>query len=218
MAETFVTFAFLSSYIAVPILARRSGRNWLLWLLIAIAIGPLAYLLLFLRKKKDAERIVTPYEERTSTYERQEVDPWAKIDTPYEERTSTYMQETQKQDLNQPYKNLSGNISTQNLSDKNTKAGYVYVVTNPSIDQSLVKIGFTKKDPSERLDELDQAGLPSEYIEHYRIYTQDALALEQRLHKHFASVRFREDKEFFKVPPVEVYQVLQKWGVNPLEL
>jgi len=196
MAETFVASAFLLSYIAVPILARRRGRNWLLWLLIAIVIGPLAYLLLFLRKKKDAERIVTPYEVHTSIY----------------------MQEIQKQDLNQLNKNLSGNISAQNLSDKNTKAGYVYVVTNPSIDQSLVKIGFTKKDPSERLEQLDQAGLPSEYIEHYRIYTQDALALEQRLHKHFASVRFREDKEFFKVSPVGVYQVLQKWGVNPLEL
>jgi hypothetical protein len=97
-------------------------------------------------------------------------------------------------------------------------AGYVYVISNPSLPQDLIKIGFTTRDPSERLKELDQAGLPTEYIEHYRIFTKDARQLEVRLHKHFATNRFREDKEFFKVSPHEVYQVLKDWGVKSLEL
>jgi len=45
--------------------------------------------------------------------------------------------------------------------------GYVYVISNPSLPDNLVKIGFTDRDPSERLKELDQAGLPTEYVEHY---------------------------------------------------
>jgi hypothetical protein len=97
-------------------------------------------------------------------------------------------------------------------------AGYVYVISNPSLPEDLIKIGFTTRDPSERLKELDQAGLPTEYIEHYRIFTKDARQLEVRLHKHFATNRFREDKEFFKVSPHEVYQVLNDWGVKSLEL
>ncbi len=97
-------------------------------------------------------------------------------------------------------------------------AGYVYVISNPSLAEDLIKIGFTTRDPSERLKELDQAGLPTEYIEHYRIFTKDARQLEVRLHNHFAAKRFRQDKEFFKVSPHEVYQILKDWGVKSLEL
>ncbi len=97
-------------------------------------------------------------------------------------------------------------------------AGYVYVISNPSLPDNLVKIGFTQRDPSQRLKELDQAGLPTEYIEHYRIFTKDARNLEMRLHKHFANQRLREDKEFFKVSPHEVYEILKEWGVKSLEL
>ena len=102
--------------------------------------------------------------------------------------------------------------------ENNSDEGYVYIISNPSIAEDLVKIGFTKRDPSERLKELDQAGLPTEYIEHYRIFTKDARQLEVRLHKHFAAQRYREDKEFFKLSPHEVYAVLQSWGVKSLEL
>ena len=97
-------------------------------------------------------------------------------------------------------------------------AGFVYVISNPSLPDDLVKIGFTQRDPSERLGELDQAGLPTEYIEHYRIFTRNARELETRLHNHFAAQRLREDKEFFTVTPHEVYEVLKSWGVSPLEL
>jgi hypothetical protein len=104
------------------------------------------------------------------------------------------------------------------ILEPDSDAGYVYIISNPSLADDLVKIGFTKRDPSERLKELDQAGLPTEYIEHYRIFTKDARQLEVRLHKHFAAQRFRDDKEFFKVSPHEVYAVLQSWGVKSLEI
>jgi hypothetical protein len=104
------------------------------------------------------------------------------------------------------------------LLEPESDEGYVYIISNPSIAEDLVKIGFTKRDPSERLKELDQAGLPTEYIEHYRIFTKDARQLEVRLHKHFAAQRYREDKEFFRLSPHEVYAVLQSWGVKSLEL
>jgi hypothetical protein len=104
------------------------------------------------------------------------------------------------------------------IIEPDSDEGYVYIISNPSIAESLIKIGFTKRDPSERLKELDQAGLPTEYIEHYRIFTKDARQLEVRLHNHFASHRYREDKEFFRLSPHEVYAVLQAWGVKSLEL
>jgi hypothetical protein len=108
--------------------------------------------------------------------------------------------------------------ATTSVVEADPDAGYVYVISNPSLKEDLIKIGFTTRDPSERLKELDQAGLPTEYIEHYRIFTKDARQLEVRLHNHFAAKRFREDKEFFTVSPHEVYQILKDWGVKSLEL
>lgn len=110
----------------------------------------------------------------------------------------------------------ASSIGEERVPDPNS--GYIYVISNPAFAEKMVKIGFTTRKPEERLDELDQAGLPTEYIEHYRIYTKDARKLEKRLHEYFAAQRFRPDKEFFKVEPYEVYQVLLKWGVEPLEI
>ena len=96
--------------------------------------------------------------------------------------------------------------------------GFVYVISNPSLPDNLIKIGFTTRDPTERIKELDQAGLPTAYIEHYRIFTKDARQLEARLHQHFSTSRFSENKEFFQIRPYEVYAALKAWGVKPLEL
>lgn len=48
------------------------------------------------------------------------------------------------------------------ILEPDSDAGYVYIISNPSLPDDLIKIGFTQRDPSERLKELDQAGLPTE--------------------------------------------------------
>lgn len=103
-------------------------------------------------------------------------------------------------------------------TDLDPNVGFVYVISNPSLPDNLIKIGFTTRDPAERIKELDQAGLPTAYIEHYRIFTRDARQLEARLHQHFSTYRFSDNKEFFQIRPYEVYTVLRIWGVKPLEL
>ena len=190
----FGAFLVIGSMIAVPILAHNKGRRWWAWLLPSLFLGPLMLIPVLLIKKKAEIAVEHEAQQFFVPQANDEVN-----------------QEIQSHRLSEPTVPVA-------LVETESDAGYVYVISNPSIAEDLVKIGFTKRDPSERMKELDQAGLPAEYIEHYRIYTQDARQLEIRLHKHFEAQRYRQDKEFFRVSPHEVYAVLQSWGVKSLEL
>jgi hypothetical protein len=188
----FFAFLAIGSMIAVPILAHKKGRRWWVWLIPSIFFGPfmLIAVLLVKRKPSNVDAIVEePREMQSHRFPEPSIPP--------------------------PEQSMPAPVL---LIEPESDEGYVYIISNPSIAEDLVKIGFTKRDPSERLKELDRAGLPSDYIEHYRVFTKDAQQLEARLHRHFAAQRYREDKEFFKLSPHEVYAVLQAWGVKSLEL
>ena len=68
-----------------------------------------------------------------------------------------------------------------------TKRGHVYVVSNiGSFGQDVVKIGLTRRlEPLDRIRELGDASVPFEFDVHAVIWSEDAPALETRLHKHF---------------------------------
>ncbi len=192
-----LSFLVAISWITNPIIANRYKRRWWLWLLISILIGPFATLWLLIIKEPKRES------------------------GKKEDFTVTFDDSTQKisvignPDLGTPITNDSEVLTA--AAENIGPVGYVYVISNP-LFPDLVKIGFTDKTPEQRIDQLDSTGLPESYIEHYRIRTINARELEKRLHMHFDSFRYKKDKEFFKLHPHEVYQVLMKWGVDPLEI
>jgi hypothetical protein len=191
-SSDFFAFLAIGSMIAVPILAHKKGRRWWAWLIPSIFFGPFMLIAVLLVKRKPS-----------------------KVDAIVEEPREMQSHRFPEPSIPPPEQSMPAPVL---LIEPESDEGYVYIISNPSIAEDLVKIGFTKRDPSERLKELDRAGLPSDYIEHYRVFTKDAQQLEARLHRHFAAQRYREDKEFFKLSPYEVYAVLQAWGVKSLEL
>ena len=188
---------FAISWIASPILANRYKRRWWLWLFIAILMGPFSIIWLLIIKEP---KIGAGGEETFTVTFDEYTQKTAVIGTPDLEMSITHPAEV-----------------LADATEIIEPIGYVYVISNP-LFPDLVKIGFTDKTPEERIDQLDGTGLPEAYIEHYRIKTKNARELEKRLHVHFNSFRYKKDKEFFKLDPHEVYQVLMKWGVEPLEI
>lgn len=90
-----------------------------------------------------------------------------------------------------------------------TKAGHVYVISNiGSFGENVFKIGMTRRlVPQDRIDELGDASVPFEFDVHAIISTPDAPALENALHRNFASRRLNrvnERKEFFHVSLEEI--------------
>lgn len=86
---------------------------------------------------------------------------------------------------------------------QNGKAGYVYIISNlGSFGDDVFKIGMTRRqDPSERIYELGNASVPFPFDIHGMIFSDDAVSLENKLHKILNSKRVNKinlRKEFFR--------------------
>ena len=87
---------------------------------------------------------------------------------------------------------------------QNTRAGYVYVISNiGSFGKDVYKIGMTRRlDPFDRVKELGGASVPFKFDIHATIFSEDAPTLENKLHKKFEKNSINKvnlRKEFFKV-------------------
>lgn len=100
----------------------------------------------------------------------------------------------------------------------NIRAGYIYVISNVgALGANIVKIGMTRRlEPKDRVRELGDASVPFLYDTHALFFADDAVRLENELHKAFAHRRVNfvnARREFFFATPAEVRDVLmQKVG------
>jgi hypothetical protein len=98
-----------------------------------------------------------------------------------------------------------------------TKKGHVYIISNiGSFGENVFKIGMTRrKDPMDRVVELGDASVPFGFDIHAMVYTDDAPAFENALHKEFEVNRMNKinlRKEFFKVGIDDIEQTCVKLG------
>lgn len=96
-----------------------------------------------------------------------------------------------------------------------TKLGHVYVISNiGSFGEDVYKIGMTRRlEPLDRIKELGDASVPFIFDVHAMIYSDDAPALENSLHKLFDSQRVNlvnSRKEFFRVTLEEIEEQAKK--------
>jgi len=104
-------------------------------------------------------------------------------------------------------------IETNDYRIANIRAGYVYVISNVgAFGPNVVKIGMTRRlEPMERVHELGDASVPFRYDVHVLHFSDDAITLENELHKAFADRRVNfvnERREFFFATPAEVRAML----------
>lgn len=103
----------------------------------------------------------------------------------------------------------------------NTKAGYVYVISNVgAFGEGVVKIGLTRRqDPFDRVKELSGASVPFIFDVHALHFSDNAVELETALHRHFADKKVNkvnQRKEFFRVTPQEVRTAMMKLSKGAL--
>lgn len=100
-----------------------------------------------------------------------------------------------------------------------TKRGYVYIISNVgSFGENVFKIGVTRRlEPLDRIRELGDSSVPFEFDVHAMIFSEDAPALENQLHKHFVDMQMNKvnyRKEFFKVDLSYVREEVEKLGLT----
>jgi Domain of unknown function (DUF4041)/T5orf172 domain len=110
---------------------------------------------------------------------------------------------------------LEGEEKLIDYREQNAKAGYVYVISNiGAFGEGVFKIGMTRRlEPMDRVDELGDASVPFWFDVHAMVFSNNAPALEAKLHEHFATGRLNKvngRKEFFRGTIEEIEAVIRQ--------
>lgn len=105
-------------------------------------------------------------------------------------------------------------IKDVDYREANQRAGYVYIISNiGAFGENIYKIGMTRRlEPQERIDELGDASVPFNFDVHAMIFSDDAPALENALHKAFENKKLNmvnHRREFFNVTLDEIKEVVK---------
>ena len=125
-------------------------------------------------------------------------------------------------ELERTIADLDRAIADNDYRAANIRAGYVYVISNPgAFGNNIVKIGLTRRlDPLDRVRELGDASVPFPFDVHALYFSDDAVTLENELHKAFDDLRVNrvnERREFFFATPEQVRFVLAEKVGNLLQ-
>ena len=94
--------------------------------------------------------------------------------------------------------------------ESHSKAGWLYVITSPSLP-GLVKLGATRRlNPTIRVKELSSSSLPEPFHAHCFVFSDDCFELENNIHKYFDKERVNPDREFFRIEPKDAIDVLKE--------
>ena len=125
-------------------------------------------------------------------------------------------------ELERKLADIDSAIAQNDYRAANIRAGYVYVISNRgAFGSHVVKIGLTRRlEPLDRIYELGDASVPFRFDVHAIFFSEDAVGLENELHKSFAARRVNwanDRKEFFFASPSDVRKVLSEKLGNLLE-
>jgi hypothetical protein len=100
-----------------------------------------------------------------------------------------------------------------------TKRGHVYIISNiGSFGEQVFKIGMTRRlEPEDRIRELGDASVPFQFDIHAMVFSEDAPALENELHRTFANRKvnmLNYRKEFFRVSLEEIETRVKAIGLG----
>jgi len=99
------------------------------------------------------------------------------------------------------------------------KQGYLYIASNiGSFGHDVYKIGVTrKKNPLDRIKELNNASVPFPFDVHGTIYSDDVFMLESRIHdklKYRSLNHVSMRKEFFKISLDEIREAFDELRIE----
>jgi len=89
---------------------------------------------------------------------------------------------------------------------------YVYILTNDTMP-GLVKIGYTKNDPSKRARQINAAtGVAMDFNVEWAYPCYNGFELEQEVHRYLDSFRLNKNREFFRMTVDEAKSVVERLG------
>jgi hypothetical protein len=89
--------------------------------------------------------------------------------------------------------------------------GWVYMMRNPALRDPVVKIGLSRRYPTQRAAELTKStGVFGAFELLYFIHVNDCYAAEAEVHRYLSDYRVTQGKEFFEVPLARAFDALDQ--------
>ena len=100
--------------------------------------------------------------------------------------------------------------------------GIVYVLSNPCLrwidrnncNKPLLKIGMTKGNLLERVEQLQTTGVPDKFFCEFACRTPYCERVERAMHDAFETSRYALNREFFKTSVNKIVFLLENFGPN----
>ena len=90
--------------------------------------------------------------------------------------------------------------------------GYVYILTNPSFKDDIVKIGLTSGTVEKRMKELQTTGVPTPFEKYASIKTTKFREVERFIHHSLSLLsegcRVNDNREFFHISPEKAFSFM----------
>ncbi len=171
-----------------------------------------------LREQQKLEQEIRQARERIAKEKKHYVRAIAELETKLKESTSEVERALVMEKLEEvkgQYSELEKEEKVIDYREQNAKAGYVYIISNiGAFGENVYKIGMTRRlEPMDRIDELGDASVPFAFDLHALIFSENAPALEAKLHEHFYKGRINKlnaRKEFYRANILEIEQVIKE--------
>jgi hypothetical protein len=90
---------------------------------------------------------------------------------------------------------------------------WVYILTNPLHEKTVLKIGHTKNDPEIRAKQISRStGVPLPYEVAYAYNCFNGEGLEIEIHRYLNQYRINNDREFFQLNLEDARKVIEELG------
>lgn len=119
------------------------------------------------------------------------------------------LSESEREEIKSKLANIDLRLADIDYRINHPKAGYLYIISSPSLPD-MVKIGVTRRlNPSIRVKELSSSSLPFPFELNAYCFNNDAFELESNIHNYFDAYRVSPNREFFYVPIEQAIDVLK---------
>ena len=99
----------------------------------------------------------------------------------------------------------------KNVQHTVSDEGWIYALVNPSMPNTLVKIGMTTRDVEMRVNELSsKTAVPTPFQIIYRKEVSKCKHVEAVIHSKLRKYRYQKNREFFDVSPSKLVPFLEK--------
>jgi len=88
-------------------------------------------------------------------------------------------------------------------------SGFIYILRNPTMEKNIFKIGLTRNDVDDRVNQLSKTSVPDKFYKSQEWNVKDCVRAEKEIHNKLNNYRIDPRREFFKIDYDKAIKVIK---------